>query len=59
MIFNKSHKHKWEYERWNSIIVRSCIECGITQDATFIEEPQLIASAPTRFNPDELEWRTI
>lgn len=41
------HRHRWEYERHNSYILRSC-DCGTVEDGTIIEEPELVSTASIR-----------
>jgi uncharacterized protein involved in propanediol utilization len=44
---NIFHKHKWEYERHNALVIRSC-NCGEVQQGIINEEPQLVTTAPVR-----------
>lgn len=53
--------HKWEYERWNNVIVRSCKKCIKTQSGIYIEEPELCAWAKTNWKKviETVEWRDV
>lgn len=46
------HRHNWEYERHNALIIRSC-NCGIVEEGDIVEEPQLISTSGVR--PSDLE----
>ncbi len=53
------HIHKWEYERHNSHIIRSC-NCSAVEEGTIIEEPELISTASMRQRDiNIIIWRRI
>ena len=53
------HKHKWEYERHNSLVIRSC-NCGETQEGIIDENPQLTSTSLTKETDlDKIIWETI
>ena len=53
------HRHKWEYERHDSYILRSC-DCGTVEEGIIIEEPELISTASMRQKDINIViWRRI
>ena len=53
------HKHEWEYERHNALIIRAC-NCGIVEEGFINEEPTLISTAPIRKNDfAAIKWKKI
>ena len=53
------HRHKWEYERHNSYIIRSCY-CQAIEEGIIIEEPELISTASMRQKDINIViWRRI
>jgi hypothetical protein len=62
-IFEKAkqaiHVHKWEYERHNAVMIRSCI-CMTTEQGIIDEDPELVSSSPMRnrdFN--KIVWERV
>jgi len=54
LISSILHRHSYEYERHNSVIVRACA-CGQFETAIFVEEPEKVATAKTIL-PKDLKW---
>ena len=56
---NILHKHKWEYERHNAVIIRSC-SCGTAEEGIIIEEPELVSTASIRQKDlDNVKWKRV
>ena len=62
-IFEKTkqavHIHKWEYERHNAIMIRSC-DCMATEEGIIDEDPELVSTAPMRHRDfDKIVWKRV
>ncbi len=53
------HKHNWEYERHNDLIIRSC-NCGTVEEGEIIEDPQLVSTTGIRTSDlEKVKWTKI
>lgn len=62
-IFKKTiqvvHIHKWEYERYDAVMIRSC-EYSATEQGIIDEDPELVSTAPIRFRDfNKIVWKQV
>jgi hypothetical protein len=54
-----AHIHNWEYERHNSVMIRSC-SCMTMEEGFIDEDPELISTAPMRHRDlNKIVWKSI